>query len=281
MSRIKPEDLPKPSKVSRTRAKELLSQFSVSGNSKYDVYVSAALNLAPGEALDVVVLPENVITSIQKKFREQGLTRNKGFYVMSKALGNEKGGHKSLLIGRYATVPTATKRTKAAPKRTTTKSTRRTSKATAASRAKVTAKAAPKTTAKRTTAKAKPSASTRTRKTTAAKSAPKKTTAAKKTTATKRTTAARKTTAAAKAKTTSARRTKAVAKKVTAKKAVAKKAPAKKATTKKVAAKKVAAKKVTAKKAAPKKVTTRKTVKTSRKAAATPKARTNGVAVSV
>ena len=128
MSRIRPEELPKPKKVSKKRASELLSTFSVSGTSKYDMYVAAALDLNPGESLDVIVLPENVITSIQKKFREQGLTRAKGYFVMSKALGNEKAGQKSLLIGRYAKIPKATTRT--SNKKTTSRST---SKATTAS----------------------------------------------------------------------------------------------------------------------------------------------------
>ena len=131
MSRIRPEELPKPKKVSKKRAGELLATFSVSGTSKYDIYVSAASELNPGESLDVIVLPENVITSIQKKFREQGLTRAKGYFVMSKSLGNEKAGQKSLLIGRYEQIP----RSAAKPKKRRTTTT-----AKAASQAKVTAK---------------------------------------------------------------------------------------------------------------------------------------------
>ena len=180
MSRIRPEELPKPKKVSKKRAGELLATFSVSGTSKYDMYVAAALDLNPGESLDVIVLPENVITSIQKKFREQGLTRSKGFFVMSKALGSEKAGHKSLLIGRYATIPKAT--TSTSRKKTTSRST---SKATTASRAKVAQKRAA---AKSTTAAKTTSSSSRTAK-------PKKTTTSKRTSSAKKTTAKRTTTA--------------------------------------------------------------------------------------
>ena len=145
MSRIRPEELPKPKKVSKKRAGELLSKFSVSGTSKYDIYVTAALDLNPGESLDVIVLPENVITSIQKKFREQGLTRAKGYFVMSKALGNEKAGFKSLLIGRYASIPKATGTTR---RKSTAKS-----NAVKASQAKVAKKRSTtaKSTSKRTT----------------------------------------------------------------------------------------------------------------------------------
>ena len=203
MSRIRPDELPKPKKVSKKRANELLATFSVSGTSKYDMYVAAALDLNPGESLDVIVLPENVITSIQKKFREQGLTRAKGYFVMSKALGNEKAGQKSLLIGRYAKIPKATTRT--SKKKTTARST---SKATTASRAKVAQKrtaATSKTATKATSSSgrtAKPRKTTTSKKTTtpkrattATKATAKRTTAAKKTTG-KRTTAAKRTTKA-------------------------------------------------------------------------------------
>ena len=188
MSRIRPDELPKPKKVSKKRAGELLATFSVSGTSKYDMYVAAALDLNPGESLEVMVLPENVITSVQKKFREQGLTRAKGYYAMSKALGNEKAGQKSLLIGRYARIPKAT--TSTSKKKTTSRST---SKAATASRAKVAQKRSASNASKSTkstasssrTAKPKktstPKRATTAKKSTAKKTTPRKTTTTKKT----------------------------------------------------------------------------------------------------
>ncbi len=151
MSRIRPEELPTPKKVSKKRANELLSEFSVSGTSKYDMYVSAARDLKPGESLDVIVLPENVITSIQKKFREQGLTRTKGFFVMSKTMGNEKAGHKSLLIGRYEKATT----TKSKPKSAKNTSGGSSSKVSAKKRTARRTKAAGKTTASKTSTSSK------------------------------------------------------------------------------------------------------------------------------
>ena len=195
MSRIRPEDLPKPKKVSRTQAKKMLADFSASGVSKYDVYVDAAKNLNPGEALDTMVLPENVITSIQKKFREQGLNRNAGYYVISKTTGTEKKGYKSLLIGKYESAPKATRSAKKPTASTRKSSTRRattsrakaaakpTAKATTASRAKKAAKAtsAKKTVAKKTAAKRTVAKKTVAKKTVAKKTVAKPTVAKKAT----------------------------------------------------------------------------------------------------
>ena len=156
MSRIKPESLPKPKKVSKTQAKSLYNQFTATGNSKYDVYVEAAKELNPGEALSVMELPENVITSIQKKFRERGLTTAAGFYAVSKTIGSEEKGKKSLLIGRYATKPaarksTARKSTRSASKKTATTSKSPTTSRTARSKTATTSKAVKASSAKKAT----------------------------------------------------------------------------------------------------------------------------------
>lgn len=159
MSRIKPESLPKPKKVSKTQAKSLYNQFTATGNSKYDVYVEAAKELNPGEALSVMELPENVITSIQKKFRERGLTTAAGFYAVSKTLGSEEKGKKSLLIGRYATKgatarkSTARKSTRSASKKTATASKSPTTSRTARSKAATKSKAVKASRAKKATSR--------------------------------------------------------------------------------------------------------------------------------
>ena len=190
MSRIKPEDLPKPKQVSKKKSKEMLKQFSSTGTSKYDVYVEAASGLKPGEGLETLELPENVITSIQKKFREKGLTKAKGWYAISRTVGTEKKGNKTLLIGRYEETPKAV--AKPAARKTTRKPRKTTARATKASQAKRNTKATPAraskpaaakktTTRKRTTAKATKATATKATAT-KAKATTAKTTRARKST---------------------------------------------------------------------------------------------------
>ena len=191
MSRIKPESLPKPKKVSKTQAKSLYTKFTSTGNSKYDVYVEAAKELNPGEALSVMVLPENVITSIQKKFRERGLTTKAGYYAVSKTLGSEEKGKKSLLIGRYASKPapkpnskksTAPKSSSRASKKSTTSGKATTASRTARSKAAPASKAVKASRAKKSSQTvARKASSTRATKKVTRKAGASKTTAKKTT----------------------------------------------------------------------------------------------------